>query len=299
MNIKENFKISIQEDFNQGQITIAIKDPSENKEKKYLFCYALNSIKTLFTEVDKFESVFVWLPISHWQGSTFKKYVDLLHAYIIIITIDKSKTEEKKAEIIKKVVNLINFNGESILHGLCKNYGSWESSDRKKLIEHFIKHGANINQSDYAKKIHLYGYTPFEYACKVGGREIIKFLLQHGAKTNLNHECGKKLLERARANRLPDAPGFLDLVEKSCDPVLLKKFDKTQKNSKKLKRNRNSSNQLKINQKNSGETISKVTDQNNNDINNIEGVRTRMVVHEYGTWVMGVLAIIYHFLLKQ
>jgi hypothetical protein len=239
VTVEDNLKPPEDDNLELEQWIIKIKDPLDNnREKKYLFCDSLDFGKERISSILKpmsdgdIESIF----LQSWPSNEkiLQLYVNSLLSYITDIITDINRHEHEKTALIKKMVNVIDFDGATILHKLCRYWYSsvWKISEQAMLIQQLIENGAEINRSDYKENIPLNEAIDVSYILSRDisyksdwFNNIIKLLLQRGAKTDLNRDYGKRLPRWARANQLPDAPEFLKIVEESCDPVLLKEFD--------------------------------------------------------------------------
>jgi ankyrin repeat protein len=58
-------------------------------------------------------------------------------------------------------------------------------SGNKDLVEYLVEHGADINKEEK-----WYGETPLFYACKSGNKDLVEYLVEHGEDINKEDENG-------------------------------------------------------------------------------------------------------------
>jgi hypothetical protein len=71
-------------------------------------------------------------------------------------------------------------------------------------VEEFLSKGANVNQAG------LMDYTPLMWACSVGNVDVIKLLIDHGAKLDSKNDSGETAIDIAKKSGHQEAVDFIN-----------------------------------------------------------------------------------------
>ena len=107
----------------------------------------------------------------------------------------------------KADVNARSFTGDTPLHYLSKEFGTWPPnlSQLHHVSRLLLEHGADVNARSNNRS------TPLHVAVEYGRIEVIRVLLEHGASVDAEDEAGRTPFQLA--SRLASREGYSDIIE--------------------------------------------------------------------------------------